>query len=685
MPMVLFNGGWMRDYRGQTPSDPIVGGGTHPEKFEVENFLPLNGRCYVHVNNNSIDLAKLDSGMEAGAEYLDGVTVVFVATRPEGGRVVVGWYRNARVWREPRPRPEAGHYYYFAEAEEEDCTLLNVDEREFEVQQAREGVFGMGQANIRYTDDPLAGPVVRRLREYIVGFTPAGEPVMPLNTILYGPPGTGKTYATRRRCVEICDGPAERSDEAIRDRYRELVEQGRVEFITFHQSYGYEEFVEGLRPDTGGDEGENGDGGPGFRLVATKGVLKRIAERARKVAGPTEAPFDFDGRTVFKMSLGNPAVQEEHGIFDECIENGYVLLNYGRNVDWSEDRFDDPREILERWREDEPTHTRQNSHVQFITQFRARMTQGDIVIVPKGRDRFRAVGEVTGPYRSVPRGDGSYPHRRAVRWHWYDEEGDRPLSDLYDASLTPKTIYELKKDRIQLEHLQSYLSNYPLPHVLVIDEINRANVSKVMGELVTLLEEDKREGAENEVAVTLPHSRKRFTLPSNLHMIGTMNTADRSIALLDTALRRRFDFEELPPDPEKLRHAKDETGIDLPAVLRAMNKRLEWLIDRDHLIGHAWLMGARTREDVDQTLRRKIIPLIGEYFYDDWEKVRAVLGGTNDFVRRDRLPLPPGLDDPGEARYRWTVREPPFKKKAYRRLVSGASAATDEAGSSPPT
>ena len=323
----------MRRYRGQTPSDRLVGGGRyvneHGHGYEVENFLPLDGRCYAHVNNNSIDLARLDSSVEANTEYLDGVTVVFVATRPGGGRVVVGWYRNARVWHEPRPRPEPGHDCYFAEAEEADCTLLNVDEREFEVQQAREGVFGMGQANIRYTDDSLAGPVVRSLPEYIEGFTPSGESVMPLNTILYGPPGTGKTYATRRRSVEICDGPGERSDEAIRDRYRELVEQGRVEFITFHQSYGYEEFVEGLRPDTGGDEEENGDGGPGFRLVATDGVIKRIAERARKVASPTETSFDFDGRRIFKMSLGNPVVPEEHGIFDECIENGYVLLNYG--------------------------------------------------------------------------------------------------------------------------------------------------------------------------------------------------------------------------------------------------------------------------------------------------------------------------------------------------------------------
>ena len=306
-----------------------------------------------------------------------------------------------------------------------------------------------------------------------------------LNTILYGPPGTGKTYATVRRCVEICDGLEEWSDKYVRERYKELVEKGRVEFVTFHQSYGYEEFVEGLRPETGE--------GAGFRLVTKDGVLKRIAERARS-------------------------------------------------------------------------------------------------------------------------------------------------------------------------------SEAGLPHVLVIDEINRANVSKVLGELVTLLEKDKREGKENEVSVTLPYSGDPFTLPANLHILGTMNTADRSIALLDTALRRRFEFKELLPDPDLL---KEVEGIDLPAVLRAVNERLEWLLDRDHLIGHAWLMGTKTKEDVDHAMRHRIIPLIAEYFHDDWNKVRAVLGGTDDFVQREPLSPPPGLDDDtGEDRYRWTVRDD-FTDEAYRRLIAG--------------
>ena len=340
------------------------------------------------------------------------------------------------------------------------------------------------------------GSFVRSVAEYKEGGGPRGEEETQgpqgtigmndtsLNTILYGPPGTGKTYLTARRCVEICDGKAPKDDDETRDRYRQLVIDERVEFITFHESYGYEEFVEGLRPVP------NEGGGPGFRLEPVPGVLKVVAERAR-----------------------------EHS------ENAYVL---------------------------------------------------------------------------------------------------------------------------------------------VIDEINRANVSKVMGELITLLEEDKRRGAPNEVAVALPHSRERFTLPRNLHVLGTMNTADRSIALIDTALRRRFRFEEMAPDPKRV--GDEVEGINLRDVLKAINDRLEYLLDRDHLIGHAWLMKANTKAEVDDVMRHKVIPLLAEYFYDDWRRVQAVLGGEDDFVKGEELDRPPGLDADEEKRFRWTVQDE-FTLDAYQRLV----------------
>ena len=323
----------------------------------------------------------------------------------------------------------------------------------------------------------------------------------PLNLILYGPSGTGKTYATAQYCVEICDGLEKRSKKEIHDRYKVLVKESRIEFVTFHQSYGYEEFVVGLRPETKPDNSGE-ENVAGFRLVRTDGVLKRIADRARK-----------------------------------------------------------------------------------------------------------------------------------------------------------KT----------------------LPYVLVIDEINRANISKVLGELVTLLEEDKRKDAKHEKVVTLPYSEKDeqgFTVPANLYILGTMNTADRSIAHLDTALRRRFDFVELPPKPDELKKAAESTGINLPEVLRTMNNRIEWLLDRDRLIGHAWLMEARKKEDVDRIMRRKIIPLIVEYFYEDWRKVRSVLGGGNDFVSREQLPLPPEFDDEDENRYSWTIKDE-FKKDAYDCLISGQAETTE--------
>ena len=315
----------------------------------------------------------------------------------------------------------------------------------------------------------------------------------PLNTILYGPPGTGKTYATTRRCVEICDGQVARSDEEVRNRYRELVQTGRVEFITFHQSYGYEEFVEGLRPDAGsgsppeGKKESKGECRGGFKLVAVDGVLKRVAKRARS---PVERQVSIDlvGRQFFKMALGNPQeAGEREKIFEACIKHGRGLLgSWGKGeVDLSDPRFGNQDEVLARLQEMDADMTRHHKMYQALRYFRCEMKAGDIVIVPDGLTHFCAVGEITGEYEFVAGNSYAYCHRREVRWYWWDDTS-RDISEIYARRLTPGAVYRLNPKEIQHDALRSRI-RYPMqsepePYVLVIDEINRGNVSKVMGE-----------------------------------------------------------------------------------------------------------------------------------------------------------------------------------------------------------
>ena len=171
-------------------------------------------------------------------------------------------------------------------------------------------------------------------------------------------------------------------------------------------------------------------------------------------------------------------------------------------------------------------------------------------------------------------------------------------------------------------------------HVLIIDEINRGNIAKIFGELITLIEPTKRSGGDDEAAVTLPYSQERFSVPDNLYLVGTMNTADRGIALLDTALRRRFDFIEKMPDLDLVE--EDIEGVDGQAMLKAMNERITVYLGREHQIGHTYLIDVRTIDDLAETFQRRIVPLLQEYFYDDWTKIRLVLN-KNPFIREREI------------------------------------------------
>ena len=494
-------------------------------------------------------------------------------------------------------------------------------------------------------------------------------PTPPTNLILYGPPGTGKTYSTAAEAVRLCGEPVPDGREALMQTYRQLRAEGRIEFVTFHQSMSYEDFVEGRQPTTE-SAGKGDSSSAGFRLETVPGIFRRLARRAETSRGRSSdnEAITVEGRQVFKMSIGRNNTEQAR-FFEEAIEGGYALLGYG-DIDLSDDKFESLERIEEAYKSAGKLHTGSTS-VGMQHTFRNLVRKGDIVIVSKGKYQFQAIGEFIGDYEFHPRQEGDYAHRRPVRWLWVDKEGMN-VRDIFPKDFARKTIYRLYSNKPNVPVLESYLNNRqaddpaePDSFVLIIDEINRANISKVFGELITLLEPDKRLGQRNELKVQLPYSCVEFGVPSNLHILGTMNTADRSIALLDTALRRRFTFREMMPDPSLLAGAAKACRLDLPGILTTINERIEYLHDREHQIGHAYFIDCTTIAEVDAVMRHKVIPLLAEYFFEDWAKIAAVLGDAESddgpingrFLKRSVLKAPPRLED-GDAfpRFRWEVR-----------------------------
>ena len=496
--------------------------------------------------------------------------------------------------------------------------------------------------------------------------TQGNSMLLPSNTILYGPPGTGKTYETARRAVLLCDGTVPDTRSELMARYNELRTEQRITFITFHQSYGYEEFVEGLRPrmDTNSRQ---------VVYDVVPGAFRRACDSARLLqqVKPGLGGKPLHDRTIWKMGLGVMGTPEGAKVFQYCIENSCVLLGWGEDVDFTD--CQDADAIREKLKADKPSIDKLDSQVSYVQAFKNELTAGDIVVVAKGNSEFRAIGEVVGEYEFAE--DAPFHQKRSVKWMAVYEAG-RPVDELYAKQFTLPALYKLHPASIRLDSLDMLVSSKEdaksKPHVFIIDEINRANISKVFGELITLLESDKREGSLNALSVKLPYSGDDFSVPANLHVVGTMNTADRSIALLDTALRRRFDFEELMPDPGTLQGRVIE-GVDLAKLLRNLNERIELVYDRDHTIGHAFFLGVTTLPELDTVFRRKVLPLLQEYFYENWSKVRRVLNdlGDGDFVRRVTLaPLASdGEDDYAEEpRAVYSVNKSAFPPAAYQRI-----------------
>jgi 5-methylcytosine-specific restriction protein B len=441
---------------------------------------------------------------------------------------------------------------------------------------------------------------------------------LPRNLILYGPPGTGKTYLTAELAVEICDGVVPDSREALMARYRELRNLRRIRFVTFHPSFSYEEFVEGIRPST-----ENGQ----VRYDVRPGIFKQVATHSRELFEKREAPavtLDLKGRKLFKMSLGDKALSEETWIYPDCIENHYVCLGFARGVDFA--GCDTLQAVRDRYRARKPDGEESEYGMTAINYLKNEIRERDLILISYGNTRFRAIAEVTGPYHFQAR-EAGYEHRRSVRWLWWTAAESLPVDMVSSKRLSQMSIYRMDQGTVNWQALEELLSpkrtGGQAPNcVLLIDEINRANLAKTFGELITLLEPSKRLGQPDEQETELPYSGDRLGVPPNLYVIGTMNTADRSIALMDTALRRRFAFREMTPRMELLE--QDVEGINVQALLEAMNTRIESLFDRDHVLGHTYLMAITSFEELVQRFEGQIIPLLQEYFFDDWRRIQEV-------------------------------------------------------------
>ncbi len=477
-------------------------------------------------------------------------------------------------------------------------------------------------------------------------------PEFPLNQILYGPPGTGKTYSTIENAVAIADpdwhqNPENTQQSTLEARYKELVRQGRIRFTTFHQSFSYEDFIEGIRASTD-DDGQ-------VIYSVEDGVFKEIANEASRATAVVASGLSATPK-VWKISIGRT---HEKSMRDRYIANGEARIGWNKVGDLSipyEERSEEEQQYMDSLKSKSQT---------IISYFAEGISKGDVLLCLKDAQTIQAIGIVESDYYYDPSvlesGEHGFAHARKVKWLLKDIELDiLPLND--NHRLVQQTIYHL--DRISWDDIISELQHqgYALPklpdtsdnasskpnYVLIIDEINRGNISRIFGELITLLEPNKRKGQPEEKNAILPYSKKPFTLPDNLYLIGTMNTADRSLAQIDLALRRRFEFIELLPNPSLL-SGVSVYGIPIDELLDTMNQRIEVLIDRDHTIGHAyfWPIKEADSEQVRQNLlaqifEKRILPLLQEYFFSDWERIGWVLNDpakteVTRFIQTDNL------------------------------------------------
>lgn len=464
------------------------------------------------------------------------------------------------------------------------------------------------------------------------------------NTILYGPPGTGKTYKSVIYAVAICENKSiesveNESYEDVLARYNQLRDAGRISFTTFHQSYGYEEFIEGIKPKL--------DDQDTIGYTIEDGIFKAFCKRASAVSVYKETGAAVKQKPrIWGMILGGTGMTP---IKQKCFENNEIRLGF-REI--SDDNL---------CRDYDATGKISQSAIRMISDFKNTMEIGDIVVIEKNNKSIDAIGIITGDYKYDITLD-DYQRSRTVEWLVKDIDQD-VVCYLPNGrkQLARCSLFAL--DYVGLDVILQILSKFKLaqgfnveteikPYVFIIDEINRGNISKIFGELITLIEGDKRAGNLKAMEAVLPYSGEPFSVPKNVYILGTMNTADRSIALMDTALRRRFEFIEMMPDSNVLKDieiAEGDEKLNISRMLDIINERIEYLYDREHTIGHAFFDELRDNPTVEKlacVFEKKIIPLLQEYFYEDYEKIQLVLGdNTKEEKFKFILDKPVKVDD----------------------------------------
>lgn len=423
----------------------------------------------------------------------------------------------------------------------------------------------------------------------------------PLNLILYGPPGTGKTYKTLFKALKIIKGEDAikgKSYDDLKPEFDSLVSTGQIVFTTFHQSMSYEDFIEGIKPIPLNDE-----------------IIKAI--HTNKQSGSTDPQFG-DGTTIIS-GLSRMKYDVKAGIFKQICEKA----EKAKICCWI-DRF-----------------------VQSVEG----KSNSNKLKTSKGKSEFEVWHEKDSASLIVlPKvSKAKVTQTISIDLHLKKPVLEEDIERILEGNLEGNNNWPSYTPAIIGHIIEKYKNEkdlkYP-PYVLIIDEINRGNVAQIFGELITLIEPSKRLGNSEEMKAILPYSSAQkgepvyFGVPNNLYIIGTMNTADRSVEALDTALRRRFSFEEMMPKPELLKNENNQDikicGIELSNLLKTINDRIVALKDREHQIGHSYFMGcpddeAEAKIWLTNVFKDKIIPLLQEYFYGDYKKIYYVLG--EEFVR----------------------------------------------------